>query len=74
MRAIGDASERFREDGLRPLRACRFAAQLASRVDEATLAAIPGSLDILAKVSAGAGARRDPQDPPGARPLRRASR
>ena len=45
-------AERFREDGLRPLRACRFAAQLGFTVEEATLAAIPGSLDILAKVSA----------------------
>jgi tRNA nucleotidyltransferase/poly(A) polymerase len=52
LRAIGDAAERFREDGLRPLRACRFAAQLGFKVDEATRAAIPGSLDILAKVSA----------------------
>lgn len=52
LRAIGDASERFREDGLRPLRACRFAAQLGFTVEEATRAAIPGSLDILAKVSA----------------------
>jgi tRNA nucleotidyltransferase (CCA-adding enzyme) len=51
IRAIGDPAERFREDGLRPLRACRFAAQLGFRVEEATLRAIPGSLDILAKVS-----------------------
>ncbi len=52
IRAIGDPAERFREDGLRPLRACRFAAQLSFAVDPATRAAIPGSLDILAKVSA----------------------
>jgi tRNA nucleotidyltransferase (CCA-adding enzyme) len=52
IRAIGDAGERFREDGLRPLRACRFAAQLGFVVEEATLRAIPASLDILAKVSA----------------------
>jgi tRNA nucleotidyltransferase (CCA-adding enzyme) len=52
IRAIGDPSERFREDGLRPLRACRFAAQLGFSVDEATQKAIPGSLDILAMVSA----------------------
>ena len=52
IRAIGDPSERFREDGLRPLRACRFAAQLSFRIDEHTKAAIPGCLEILAKVSA----------------------
>ena len=52
IRAIGDPAERFREDGLRPLRACRFAAQLSFTIDEATKAAIPGCLEILAKVSA----------------------
>ena len=52
IRAIGDPAERFREDGLRPLRACRFAAQLGFIVEEATQKAIPGSLDILAMVSA----------------------
>ncbi len=51
IRAIGDPGERFREDGLRPLRACRFAAQLGFKVEESTLRAIPGSLDILEKVS-----------------------
>ena len=52
IRAIGDPAERFREDGLRPLRACRFAAQLGFVVEQATREAIPGSLDILARVSA----------------------
>ena len=52
IRAIGDPSERFREDGLRPLRACRIAAQLSFTVDEATRAAIPGALDVLSRVSA----------------------
>jgi putative nucleotidyltransferase with HDIG domain len=52
IRAIGNPSERFREDGLRPLRACRFAAQLGFIVEQETRLAIPGSLDILAKVSA----------------------
>jgi len=52
IRAIGDPSERFREDGLRPLRACRFAAQLSFTVEERTRTAIPGALDVLAKVSA----------------------
>jgi tRNA nucleotidyltransferase (CCA-adding enzyme) len=52
IRAIGDPRERFSEDGLRPLRACRFAAQLSFSVDPATRDAIPGSLSILALVSA----------------------
>jgi putative nucleotidyltransferase with HDIG domain len=52
IRAIGDPSERFREDGLRPLRACRFAAQLGFIVEERTRTAIPASLDILSMVSA----------------------
>jgi tRNA nucleotidyltransferase (CCA-adding enzyme) len=52
IRAIGDPAERFREDGLRPLRACRFAAQLSFTIDDATRAAIPACLEILAKVSA----------------------
>jgi tRNA nucleotidyltransferase (CCA-adding enzyme) len=52
IRAIGDPSERFREDGLRPLRACRIASQLDFRVEERTRQAIPGALDILSRVSA----------------------
>jgi tRNA nucleotidyltransferase (CCA-adding enzyme) len=40
LRAVGDPAERFREDGLRPLRAARFAAQLDFALDEATLLAI----------------------------------
>jgi putative nucleotidyltransferase with HDIG domain len=52
IRAIGDPVDRFREDGLRPLRACRFAAQLQFAVEQSTRDAIPGSLSILARVSA----------------------
>ena len=52
IRAIGDPGERFHEDGLRPLRACRFAAQLGFTVDAPTLAAIPAALDVLSRVSA----------------------
>lgn len=52
IRAIGVPEERFREDGLRPLRACRFAAQLGFRVDEQTMAAIARTLDVVAGVSA----------------------
>ena len=52
IRAIGDPEERFREDGLRPLRACRFAAQLGFTVDGDTLRAISLTLDVVAGVSA----------------------
>ena len=52
IRAIGDPAERFGEDGLRPLRACRIAAQLGFRIDPATGAAIAGSLDTVRRVAA----------------------
>ncbi len=52
IRAIGNPDERFREDGLRPLRACRFAAQLGFVVEPGTRAAIPRALDVAARVSA----------------------
>jgi tRNA nucleotidyltransferase (CCA-adding enzyme) len=52
IRAVGDALERFREDGLRAMRAVRFAAQLEFAVDPPTEAAIPDALDVFAKVSA----------------------
>jgi putative nucleotidyltransferase with HDIG domain len=52
VRAVGDPFERFREDGLRPLRAIRFASQLGFDVDAATLAAIRPSIDRFRLVSA----------------------
>jgi tRNA nucleotidyltransferase (CCA-adding enzyme) len=52
IRAVGDPLERFREDGLRPLRAIRFSAQLGFSIEALTLAAIRPSLDRLAMVSA----------------------
>jgi poly(A) polymerase/tRNA nucleotidyltransferase (CCA-adding enzyme) len=52
IRAIGDARERFAEDALRPLRACRFVAQLGFVMDGGTQAAIPESLPRVAGVSA----------------------
>lgn len=51
IRAVGDPLERFAEDGLRPLRACRFASQLGFDVEAATLAAIPERLEVARKVA-----------------------
>jgi tRNA nucleotidyltransferase (CCA-adding enzyme) len=52
VRAVGDPVARFREDGLRPMRAVRQAAQLAFEVDAPTRAAIPATIDVFRKVSA----------------------
>lgn len=52
IRSVGRAEERFTEDGLRPMRAVRFAAQLGFNLEEKTLAAIPGALPTTAKVAA----------------------
>ena len=51
IRCVGDPAERFAEDGLRPLRAVRFAAQLSCGLEPQTLAAIPGALETSAGVS-----------------------
>jgi tRNA nucleotidyltransferase (CCA-adding enzyme) len=52
VRAVGDPLVRFREDGLRPMRAVRQAAQLEFEIDPPTLAAIPATLEVFRKVSA----------------------
>jgi tRNA nucleotidyltransferase/poly(A) polymerase len=52
IRCVGDPAARFAEDGLRPLRAVRFAAQLSCTIDPQTLSAIPDALETCAKVSA----------------------
>lgn len=52
IRAVRDPALRFGEDGLRVLRAARFAATLGFKLDPATEAAIPGSLETFRKVSA----------------------
>jgi tRNA nucleotidyltransferase (CCA-adding enzyme) len=51
VRAVGDPSARFGEDGLRAMRAVRFAAQLGYGLDPGTRGAIPGALDVVRKVS-----------------------
>jgi tRNA nucleotidyltransferase (CCA-adding enzyme) len=52
IRAVGDPVARFNEDGLRPMRAVRQAAQLEFAIDPATHAAIPRTLEVFRKVSA----------------------
>ncbi len=51
IRAVREPVLRFREDGLRVLRAARFCATLGFTLDPATEEAIPKALDVLAKVS-----------------------
>jgi len=51
LRAVGDARERFQEDGLRVLRAARFVATLEFELDPATFEAIHPALDTYRKVS-----------------------
>ena len=52
IRAVGDPVARFTEDGLRVMRAIRFAAQLGFSLEPSTQAAISEALPSLAKVSA----------------------
>lgn len=52
VRAVGDPVLRFTEDGLRPMRAVRQAAQLGFALDPDTQAAIPRTFDSFRKVSA----------------------
>ncbi len=51
IRTVGSPLSRFGEDGLRPLRAIRFAAKLGFDVDPDTLAAIPACVDKFRLVS-----------------------
>lgn len=51
LRAVGDPDERFREDALRPFRACRFAAEYGFHVEESTRAAIVRARDRVAGLS-----------------------
>ncbi|HET9553561.1 MAG TPA: tRNA cytidylyltransferase, partial [Anaeromyxobacteraceae bacterium] len=52
IRAVGEPAARFGEDGLRPLRAVRFAAQLGFTLHPRTRAAIRGALPVVRRVSA----------------------
>jgi putative nucleotidyltransferase with HDIG domain len=52
VRAVGDPLARFREDGLRPMRAVRQATQLGFTIDPPTEQAIPQTLGVFRLVSA----------------------
>ena len=52
IRAIGIPRERFSEDGLRLMRACRFAAQLNFSIEDSTLEGMRLSSDFISNVSA----------------------
>jgi tRNA nucleotidyltransferase (CCA-adding enzyme) len=52
IRCVGEAKDRFNEDGLRMLRALRFRATLGIELDDDTVEAIPLCLDALKGVSA----------------------
>ena len=51
IRSVGRPEERFSEDGLRPVRALRFASQLDFTLDAELLAAISGAIPFTAKVA-----------------------
>lgn len=51
IRAVGEPLERFSEDGLRAMRAVRFAAQLEFAIDSPTAAAIPQAIEVFRRVS-----------------------
>ena len=52
IRVVGDPSQRFREDGLRILRGCRFASQLGFEIERETLATMISHKMMLQLVSA----------------------
>lgn len=51
IRTVGKAEERFLEDGLRPIRAIRFACQLDFAIEAATLRAISTALPVTKQIS-----------------------
>lgn len=52
VRAVGEPSERFREDALRMLRAVRFAARLGFDIEKSTYGAIESNCALIGKISA----------------------
>lgn len=51
IRTVGNPLERFSEDGLRPIRAIRFASQLGYAIEKNTLDAISQTIEITKKIS-----------------------
>lgn len=51
IRAVGNPLERFKEDGLRSIRACRFATKLGFKIEKETFAAISKTLSVTKKVA-----------------------
>ena len=51
IKTVGSPLDRFGEDGLRPIRAIRFASQLGFKIEEETLKAIPLSIEVCKKIS-----------------------
>ncbi len=51
IQTVGNPMDRFKEDGLRPIRACRFASQLNFKIDGSTLNAILKTLNTIKMVS-----------------------
>ena len=52
LRTVGDASERFAEDGLRPFRACRLAAELNLSIDAPTVRSMRDAMPTARRVAA----------------------
>jgi tRNA nucleotidyltransferase/poly(A) polymerase len=52
VRAIGTPAERFNEDGLRLIRACRFSCQLGFEIEKSTAEAVAACRNNIIKVSA----------------------
>lgn len=51
VRAVGTPLERFKEDGLRAIKACRMASELDFELEEETYKAIPLAIPVVKKVS-----------------------